>query len=276
MTSFQDSPAWWGGHGRGDNRPTLLELVRNNTLDLPLASLLWLIVEKRASIVGAAGPQLAGKTTLLAAALDFMPPVYEQVLTKGRHEDFSFLDHTEPSTTYILVPELSDHTPAYLWGDKVRTLFDALDRGYSMAAAIHADTPEQVLDMLSGAPVLVPGHLLHRVQFVANLRLGYGDGGMVRRVGLLSAVLRGNGNDQAVPDVVTVARWRPETDTFTLETSDSARQALADSLGIPAAEIDSALSERGTVLRTLLDAAPAGAAELRQAVAHHYRSRGQR
>ena len=272
--SFQDSPAWWGGHSRSDNRPTLLDLVRNNTLDLTLASLLWLMVEKKASIVAAAGPQLAGKTTLLSAVLDFMPPAYEDVLTRGSREDFSFLDHMEPSTTYILVPELSDHTPAYLWGDKVRALFDALDRGYSMVATIHADTPEQVLDMLSGSPVLVPGHLLHHVDFVANLSLSYGARGIVRRVGLLSAVLPGDRAGQVAPDIVSLARWRPETDTFALETSDSALQTLGDSLRMSPAEIEPDLAERGTALRSWLDAAPTDA-ELRLAVAEYYRSRGQ-
>ena len=134
------------------------------------------------------------------------PPEYEDVLTTGSSEEFSFLDHKEPSTTYILAPELSDHTPAYLWGDKIRTLFDALGRGYSMAATIHADTPEQVLGILSGAPVLVPGHLLHHVNFVVNLSLSYGDRGMERRVGLVSAVLPGDRIDQVTPDILAVAQ----------------------------------------------------------------------
>lgn len=273
--SFQDNPAWWGGEGRSDDRLTLLDLVRNNTLDLTLASLLWLMVERKASVVAAAGPQLAGKTTLLSAVLDFMPPEYEGVLTTGSSEKFSFLDHKEPSATYILVPELSDHTPAYLWGDNVRTLFDALGRGYSMAATIHADTPEQVIDMLSDAPVLVPGHLLHHAQFVVNLSLSYGDRGMERRVGLVSAVLPGDRTGRTAPGIVSVAQWRPETDTFALENSDSARRALAGSLRMSPAEIEPDLAERGKVLRSWMDATPT-AAELRLAVADHYRSRGRR
>ena len=144
MTLDPDAPSWWGGHGRSDDRLTLLDLVRNNTLDLKLAALLWLLVDKNASIVVAAAPQLAGKTTLLTALIDFMPPRYTKVFTRGRNEDFSFLSSpdSDASNTYILVPELSDHTPAYLWGEEVRTLFQALDDGYSMGATMHADTPE--------------------------------------------------------------------------------------------------------------------------------------
>ena len=84
MRSHAENVArWWGGQGRSDNRLTILDLVRNDTLDVTLASLVWLLVEKKASIIVAAGPQLAGKTTFLTAALDLAPPWYEQVYTRG-------------------------------------------------------------------------------------------------------------------------------------------------------------------------------------------------
>ncbi|MCI0437728.1 MAG: type II secretion system protein E, partial [Chloroflexi bacterium] len=134
MTTPPHMSGWWGGYGRGEDRLSLLDLIRNGTLDLQMAALLWGLVERKTSIIVAAGPQRAGKTTLLSALVDFMPPWFERVHTRGIHEDFSFLSQTDPSKTCILIPELSDHTPAYLWGIRVQTLFDALARGYSMAA----------------------------------------------------------------------------------------------------------------------------------------------
>ena len=134
MTGPSSDAGWWGGAGRGKDRLTLPDLVSNNTLPLELAALLWLLVEARTSLLAAASPQLAGKTTLVTALLDLAPPEYHSVLTRGELEDFAFLEATDASKTYILVPEFSDHTPAYLRGDSVRTLFDALDAGYSMAA----------------------------------------------------------------------------------------------------------------------------------------------
>ena len=83
MRSPKDEANWWGGHHRSDDRLTLLDLVRNRTLDLDTAALLWLLVENRSSIVVAAAPQLAGKTTLLTALIDFMPPWHEKVYTRG-------------------------------------------------------------------------------------------------------------------------------------------------------------------------------------------------
>ena len=63
MTVYQDASGMWGLPGRGAGRLSILDLVGNNTLDLRLASLLWLLVEKKASVIVAAAPQLAGKTT---------------------------------------------------------------------------------------------------------------------------------------------------------------------------------------------------------------------
>ncbi|MCI0887120.1 MAG: type II secretion system protein E, partial [Chloroflexi bacterium] len=141
-TTDLNTPSWWGGEDRASGRPSILGLIDNGTLDLRTGALLWLLVDRKSSILAAAGPQLAGKTTLLTALLDLMPPAYRKILTRGRQEDFSFLKDAMPEETYLLVAELSDHTPAYLWGDAVKKLFDALDMGYSMLATMHADTPE--------------------------------------------------------------------------------------------------------------------------------------
>ena len=116
-------------------------------------------------------PQLAGKTTLLTALLDLVPPRYEKVFTRGRDEDFSWVPRTTPVNTYVFVPELSDHTPAYLWGDGLKRLFGELERGYSMGATIHADTPEQVLATLEGPPMFIHRELLANLHTVVTMRL---------------------------------------------------------------------------------------------------------
>lgn len=203
MKALDDSGGWWGGDGRGQGRLTILDLIANGTISVKLAALLWLLVQHKVSLLAAAGPQLAGKTTLLTALLDLAPPRIDTVLTKGRAEDFSFLANTDPSSTYVLVPELSDHTPAYLWGDPVRTLFDALEDGYSVAATMHADAPEQVTQMLRQPPVAVPSRLLHHVGVVINIRMRYGERGMVRRVSRATLVEPG-------PRFVPLPTWDPD------------------------------------------------------------------
>ncbi|MCH7802101.1 MAG: hypothetical protein IIC24_11250, partial [Chloroflexi bacterium] len=81
MTNLDTANDWWGGEGRSKNRLTILDLISNNTLSTELAALLWLLVEHKTSIITAAGPQLAGKTTLLTALLDLARPRFRSVLT---------------------------------------------------------------------------------------------------------------------------------------------------------------------------------------------------
>lgn len=228
-----------------------------------MAALLWLLVERKSSIVVAAMPQLAGKTTLLTAIMDLAPPQYEKVYTRGMYEDFSFVPETDPANTYVMVPELSNHTPFYLWGDAVRRLFEEMARGYSMAATMHADSPEEVLDMLEDYPVNVSRSLLHHLHVVVNLRLLYSERGLLRRVGRLTLVTSG-------PHFVPVAWWDPDTDAFIH--ADSAEARAATGKRLLTTRLDAALTHRTEVLMSWLARDPMSASELQQLVVRHYES----
>jgi len=66
-------------------------LIADGTLDAELAAIVWLLVEGRVPLVVGAGPRLTGKTTLLHALLDFLPPDIGTREILGRAEDFSWL-----------------------------------------------------------------------------------------------------------------------------------------------------------------------------------------
>ena len=230
MTTDLDTPNWWGGENRSSGRPSLLGLIENGTLDLRTAALLWLLVERKSSILAAAGPQLAGKTTLLTALLDVMPTRYEKVLTGGMNEDFSFLQHTTPKETYLLVAELSNHLPAYLWGEAVPKLFDALDRGYSMLATMHADTPDEVLQILHDYPVFIPDHRLHHIGVVVNLALTYGEHSLVRRVTGVTLI-------EPEPSLVKLVDWNAQDDSLKHSCGTEDMDALARHVGMAAEDV---------------------------------------
>ncbi|HTC85890.1 MAG TPA: hypothetical protein VK656_04260 [Candidatus Acidoferrum sp.] len=65
--------------------------MADGTLDTSLAALLWLLVEARVPLVVAAGPSRTGKTTLLEAALDFLPVSVRRHELAGYAEDFAWL-----------------------------------------------------------------------------------------------------------------------------------------------------------------------------------------
>ena len=256
MTNTQIPSAWWGGERRDENRLTILDLIRNQTLDVEAAALLWLLVDSKKSIVVAAAPQLAGKTTLLTALLDLMPPQYERVFARGGDEDFSFVSRTDPAHTYVLVPELSDHTPAYLWGEGLKRLFRELERGYSVGATMHADTPEQVLAMLEGPPLFIHRELLANIHAVVTLRLDRGPEEMIRR--LVEIAIQAP--DRSPPLTTLVGRDR-QTDALIHNESAEARAALSELLRMRAGDVGTDLEHRVAMLQSWIDGGLLGAAE---------------
>ena len=268
MSASQVPLSWWGGPGRDENRLTILDLIRNDTLDVDTAALLWLLIEAKKSIVVAAAPQLAGKTTLLTALIDLVPPRYEKVYARGRDEDFSWVSRTNPVNTYVLVPELSDHTPGYLWGDKLKRLFQELERGYSMGATIHADTPEQVLATLEGPPIFIHRELLANLHVVVTLRLD-GDRGEMSRRGEMTRRLEQvsiQPPDRS-PPLVTLASRDPRTDALRQSDSSDARAALSELLRRRPGEVGADLAHRAETFREWLDRGLLGAAEFLELLA---------
>ena len=185
-----------------------------------------------------------------------MPPRYEKVYTRGRDEDFSWVSRTNPVKTYVLVPELSDHTPEYLWGDKLKRLFQELERGYSMGATIHADTPEQVLAALEGPPMFIHRELLANLHAVVTLRLDSALGQMTRRLRQVSI----QAPDRS-PPLVTLASRDAQTDALLHGGSSDARAALSELLRRRSGEVSSDLAQRAETLREWLDRGLLGAAE---------------
>ena len=137
----------WLGGGRfwePAQRLSAFGLVSAGTIDLRLASLLWLLMEYRASVLVAAAPSFAGKTTTFNVLLDFLPPAIEQIHLRGEAEDFQFLDNAKPAETYLVAAEFSDHFEyiwgetahsafqlEYVWGDVARRAFQQLRWGYA-------------------------------------------------------------------------------------------------------------------------------------------------
>ena len=172
---------------------SIVELIRTGTLDAELAATLWVLIEGRVPIVVAARDQGAGKTTVLHALLDFLPLGARRVELAGAAETFDWLPQASelgwprppgpaapgierdatpvrPETTVMVVPELSDHLPAYTWGPQARIAIRAASIGYDLAATIHADSLDAVFDALRRPPVGADDDELSRLGVVLILR----------------------------------------------------------------------------------------------------------
>ena len=214
---------------------SIVELVRAGTLDAELAAMLWVLIEGRVPIVVAAAEPGTGKTTLLAALLDFLPPGIRTVELEGATETFDWLPQAtelgwhrdpthridaptgppiRPDDTVLLVPELSDHLPSYTWGEEARIAVRAATIGYGLAATIHADSLDEVFDALRRPPVELGDDELSRLGIVVVLRRVGGD---LRRVAVAHYVRPTardeHGHVQRLGPAV-LATWDPTTDRF--------------------------------------------------------------
>ena len=186
LRSYREPYDWWGAHWGPTAAPlSLLQLVEAGSLDLRLASLLWLVLEWHGSLIVAAGPSLAGKTTTLTALLSLLPPDIGAVYTRGEGEGFAFWGETDPRHTIVLVNEISSHLPSYLWGPSVARLFAAVQQGYAFLATMHAGSMPELVAQLEGPPLLVPRYAIAGLTAVCFLTVERTTAGYRRQVASL-------------------------------------------------------------------------------------------
>jgi hypothetical protein len=174
---------WWGYRPSPERPLSIVELIHHGTLDEQVAAFLWIAMEHRASLIVAATPHEAGKTTLLTALLDFLPQETELIYLRGWYERFEFLDDgRDPESAYLLSNEISSHLPIYMWGRGVRRMFEAAGFGYGFGATVHAESAEKVLSMLEHYPLEVPAPLLSEIDLVVTLSYRPGVKNAQRRV----------------------------------------------------------------------------------------------
>src|SRR5215217_1840344 len=118
---YEEPFAWWGPGWQAPAPRDIVGLLRDETIDAWTAANLWVALARRQSLTVVAGASGVGKTTLLTALLDFLPPGTRRVYLRGCFELFAFLSDPSiaPSQTALLINEISPHLPVYLWGPAV-------------------------------------------------------------------------------------------------------------------------------------------------------------
>jgi hypothetical protein len=211
---------------------SIVELIRTGVLDAELAATLWLLVEGRVPFVVAGEGQSYGKSTLLRALLAFVAPAIRIVELAGEEEDFGWLPQASelgwpgrarpapvpapirPDTTLIVADELSDHLPAYTWGAAARVAIRAASIGYGLAAAIHADSLDEVFAILRAAPNNVTDDELSHIGVVLVIRRVDRERRRVVAAHYVRPVARDvHGHLQRLGPAV-LATWNARTDAF--------------------------------------------------------------
>ena len=131
---------------RGGRMLSMVDLLEAETVSVEMAGYLLFAMRHGASVLTGARPGGAGKTALLGAILDLLPPG-EQIVTVGRRE---VLRSAPPKPACFLVHEIgSGPYYGYLWGDDVPLFIRKAAEGYRIGATIHADDAEEVRNELS-------------------------------------------------------------------------------------------------------------------------------
>jgi len=241
---------------------SIVQIIAAGSMSPRLASLLWLAMERGASVIVAAGPPGAGKTVTLTALLAFTPPETVGYFTRGVGETFHLPPLNPSHPTYILINEISDHLPVYTWGPYARRAFELMAQGYSLASTMHAETVEEVLGQLTelGIP---PSHLAC-LDLVITLYVGRGQGGpLMRRVQEVAFIQQGDWGYR----VLRLARWCPEEDTFQVAEDGEARRAFLLWARLDEGQMEEELRTRSQFLESLLARGVVSIPEVAEAIA---------
>lgn len=248
MRALNQPESWWGWHGYNHPEPlSITQILRAGTMPPRVAAMLWLVMERGRSIILAADPPGAGKTTILTALLAFARPDAGVYFTRGWGEQFRLPPPDGDAPIYVMVNEMSDHLPVYSWGPYVVRAFELITEGYALASTMHADTVEGVIEQLTDE-CDVPPNLVGYCAFVVPIFVGVHGGRRIRRVrevGVLEPL--GDGYDRH-----SVARWRPDDDAYEVLSTPAEVNAVARRLGMEEEDFLQQLHRREAFLQELL------------------------
>jgi energy-coupling factor transporter ATP-binding protein EcfA2 len=260
-------PQWWGL--KVNDNLSILDVVNSGAVDYKLAGLLWLLMEHRASVLVAAGPSFAGKSTLLHALLDFLPPEIEQVALRGYEEDFKLISSGKPDKTYLITEEISNHSYEYLWGHQVVKALELIPKGYALGGTIHARNLREVAYVLNNLGVSLS--LIARLGVVITLQVkpsrSYDDD-LVRYVDTVSTV---NLTKEGIVAQILATRQSAD-DRFIYPLEHALQDVLFNKFAIKHDDVSSEIELRGRFLSQLSDKGICSRREVRKAISEYYQS----
>lgn len=266
---FDRFPEGWWGYSWSPPRPmSAVEIIGTPAIDTRLMATLWAVVGRRRSVMLSSEAPHAGKTTTLSALVDFLPDDTTGIFIRGWWEDYAWTDEIPAGTGYLLVNEMSDHLPIYVWGRAALGALRLAGEGWGLGATMHADSLSEALATLRSlratdadlagltiylqyAAYATPAGMYRRVEEAWHLRLD--------DAGVLAPVRLGAIDGERSPSLPGAQRF-PEPPMLPDDGGRSARpflhdpaayDVLATSLGLTSDELEAEIGERQNFLESL-------------------------
>jgi len=154
-----------GLNQRGGRTLSIVDLLLAGTIDVETAAHVGEAVGRGASFLTAANPGGAGKTALLAALLGFLP-VGVPIVTVDHPNVIAAATETGGPECCLAHEIGSGHWYGYIWGPVVGRYLDLAAHGRMVASCLHADTMEEVQDVLHACTIGDPLGALKEIDFV--------------------------------------------------------------------------------------------------------------
>lgn len=231
---------------RGGRTLSIVDLIRAGTISAEMAAYAWRAIDSGASLLTGARPGGAGKTTLMAAILNFLPPEVPIVTVDhpGVIADGIAGDPRQPAC--YLVHEIgAGHYYGYLWGPDVARFLGLIEDRRRIASCLHADTLEELTDVVCSPPLGASPQALARVGLILFMHVDVQGAGPRRRVATFY---------EADPSGThrLLFQWDPASDTFLQVAEFADRPGLQRYLDLIHRLLDQPDSDTRTVRRKIL------------------------
>lgn len=192
---------------RGGRTLSIVDLVCAGTLSAEMAAAAMRAMAQGASLLTGARPGGAGKTTLMASLLQLLPPGIRIVTVDRPGVIAQALGRPAQPECYLAHEIGSGHWYGYIWGRTVADFLALIQGPRRVASCLHADTIEELTDMLTSPPLSVSREALGRVGIILFMCVRPGALGVRRRVATFHAADGCGGHH-------LVFRWNERSDVF--------------------------------------------------------------
>lgn len=151
---------------RGGRTLSFVDLIAAGTMTVEMIAHCWTAIAHGASFLTAARPGGAGKSTILANLLALLPPG-EKILTWRPNMPLI----SDARNCYLAHEIGPGRWDGYIWGKDVRQFLALSQQGQRVASCLHADSWEELQEMLCSPPLSVPPALLAGIELILFIHI---------------------------------------------------------------------------------------------------------